>query len=135
MPFWVSQSADVRCLSSSTLAAIAGQQLRDGIREGFGFQVKGLGAQLLQVTSARFEVIVVVNKVDCLLDKMRDKEKVGSWILLARAKTRLKTTCRASLENQGLARLKVWVRRMSRQIRNVHTNDVVCSLVSGCRWA
>ncbi|CAE7801285.1 yqeH [Symbiodinium sp. CCMP2456] len=48
----------------------------------------------------RFPVIVVVNKVDCLLDKMRDKEK-------------------------GLARLKVWVRRMSRQIRNVHTNDVV----------
>ena len=31
---------------------------------------------------------------------------------------------------QGLARLKVWVRRMSRQIRNVHTNDVVSLL--GC---
>lgn len=25
---------------------------------------------------------------------------------------------------QGLERLKVWVRRMSRQIRNVHANDV-----------
>ena len=30
---------------------------------------------------------------------------------------------------QGLARLKVWVRRMSRQIRNVHANDVAKLLV------
>lgn len=49
----------------------------------------------------KFPVIIIVNKVDCLLDTMRtDKDK-------------------------GLARLKVWVRRMSRQIRNVHANDVI----------
>ncbi|CAK9035280.1 unnamed protein product [Durusdinium trenchii] len=48
----------------------------------------------------QFPVIVIVNKVDCLLDTMANKEK-------------------------GLERLKVWVRRMSRQIRNVHANDVI----------
>eukprot|EP00928_Gymnodinium_smaydae_P063155 TRINITY_DN46825_c0_g1_i1.p1 TRINITY_DN46825_c0_g1~~TRINITY_DN46825_c0_g1_i1.p1 ORF type:complete len:711 (+),score=150.98 TRINITY_DN46825_c0_g1_i1:58-2133(+) len=44
----------------------------------------------------QFPVIFVVNKVDCLPERFK-----------------------------GLERVKVWVRRMSRQIRNVHVNDVI----------
>jgi len=46
----------------------------------------------------KFPVIFLVNKVDCLPLRSRSK---------------------------ALESIKVWVRRMSRQIRNVHTNDVV----------
>ncbi|CAJ1337610.1 unnamed protein product [Effrenium voratum] len=49
----------------------------------------------------QFPVIVVVNKVDCLLDAMHGNRE------------------------KGLDRLKIWVRRMSRQIRNVHASDVI----------
>ena len=43
----------------------------------------------------RFPVLFIVNKVDCL-----------------------------GVNQKNLERVKVWVRRMSRQIRNVHINDV-----------
>lgn len=46
----------------------------------------------------RLQVLFVVNKVDCLPQ---------------------------SSANKGLDRIKIWVRQMSRQIRNVHVNDVV----------
>lgn len=48
----------------------------------------------------KFPVIFLVNKVDCLPLKMTPGSK-------------------------GLENVKLWVRRMSRQIRNVHVNDVI----------